>query len=183
MERSGDIDFINGGEILKSGVVLDILKKNNLTAVVAPTVSNDNTQGYEVGSVWVDTVLKISYTCVDAATGAAVWDAGGQMTVSSADTSPSSHLDNKVVDGVGITKTILNPAGNESLEFKLSKHFQSLASSSVYTGCRIINGTNTNEYTVELGEILVIDNSLFPTPSLTPVNITAKIPYKRRTKR
>lgn len=48
-----------------------ILKDNS--AAVAPGAGNDNTQGYAVGSVWVDTVTDRAYTCVDATTGAAVW--------------------------------------------------------------------------------------------------------------
>lgn len=51
-----------------AGVVL-----NNFAATAAPTAANDNTQGYAVGSRWVDTTGDESYICVDAATGAAVW--------------------------------------------------------------------------------------------------------------
>lgn len=48
-------------------------KKSNLTATIAPTVANDNTQGYAVGSFWMGTVLGAAYVCLDASTGAAVW--------------------------------------------------------------------------------------------------------------
>lgn len=47
--------------------------KNNFAATTAPAVSNDGTQGYAVGSRWVDTTGGESYICVDASTGAAVW--------------------------------------------------------------------------------------------------------------
>jgi len=47
--------------------------KNNLSAIIAPAVGNDGTQGYEIGSQWVDTVGKKEYVCVDTSTGAAVW--------------------------------------------------------------------------------------------------------------
>lgn len=46
--------------------------KNN-SALIAPAVSNDDTQGYEVQSRWTDTALGKEYVCVDATTGAAVW--------------------------------------------------------------------------------------------------------------
>jgi hypothetical protein len=46
---------------------------NKYDATVAPTVSNDNTQGYAVGSRWVDITADKGYECVDASTGAAVW--------------------------------------------------------------------------------------------------------------
>lgn len=46
---------------------------SNYTATNAPTVSNDNTEGYAPGSVWVDNTAKIEYVCSSSATGAAVW--------------------------------------------------------------------------------------------------------------
>jgi len=48
-------------------------RANNLTATTAPTVSNDGTQGYTVGSTWFDTVTTTFYICSDSTTGAAVW--------------------------------------------------------------------------------------------------------------
>jgi hypothetical protein len=47
--------------------------KNNLAAVIAPAVGNDSSQGYEVGSQWLDAVAKKEYVCVDASVGAAIW--------------------------------------------------------------------------------------------------------------
>lgn len=49
------------------------LFKNNLAASASPTTSNDNTEGYAVGSVWIDTTNDTAHVCVDASTGAAVW--------------------------------------------------------------------------------------------------------------
>lgn len=51
---------------------LNIFKKN-LTAVSAPLVSNDNTEGYEVGSEWIDITNDKAYKCLDASTGASIW--------------------------------------------------------------------------------------------------------------
>lgn len=47
--------------------------KSNFSATTAPTVNDDNTQNYEIGSVWVNTLTDVYYVCVDATTGAAVW--------------------------------------------------------------------------------------------------------------
>ena len=47
--------------------------KVNLTAVTLPTANDDVTQGYAVGSLWVDTVTEDAYTCLDASSGAALW--------------------------------------------------------------------------------------------------------------
>lgn len=64
----------------KGDVPADIVTKNNFGATAAPTAANDSSQGYQVGSQWVDTTGKLSYTLLDASVGAAVWAAdGGQM--------------------------------------------------------------------------------------------------------
>jgi len=55
-------------------VLNDIL--NFATAYVestAPTASDDVTQGYENGAIWIDDVTEIIYILVDNSTGAAVW--------------------------------------------------------------------------------------------------------------
>lgn len=51
------------GEILKS----------NLTATTDPTATDDITQGYEVGSTWVNVSAGAVFMCKDSTTGAAVW--------------------------------------------------------------------------------------------------------------
>lgn len=48
--------------------------KSNATNV-APTVTDDNTQGYAINSLWTDSTGPTSYICQNAATGAAVWHA------------------------------------------------------------------------------------------------------------
>jgi len=52
---------------------------NNFAATTNPTVSNDSSQGYSVGSVWVNTATGSAFTLLDATVGAAVWaaDANG----------------------------------------------------------------------------------------------------------
>lgn len=46
---------------------------HNLAATAAPTVSNDNTQGYKPGSEWHRPLRGEVWRCIDATTGAAVW--------------------------------------------------------------------------------------------------------------
>ncbi|MBY0548732.1 MAG: hypothetical protein K2W95_15790 [Candidatus Obscuribacterales bacterium] len=48
--------------------------KQNYTGSTPPGASNDNTQGYEIGSVWFNSTTKQFYICQDAATGAADWE-------------------------------------------------------------------------------------------------------------
>lgn len=50
-----------------------LLRKNNFAGAAAPSVSDDNTQGYAVGSYWFDTTNDEVYGCTNAATGAAEW--------------------------------------------------------------------------------------------------------------
>lgn len=46
---------------------------NNTTAVTDPGVSNDSSQGYAVGSIWINTSASRVWMCQSAAVGAAVW--------------------------------------------------------------------------------------------------------------
>ena len=46
---------------------------NNYSATTTPTTANDNSQGYSIGSHWVDTTTDTAYVCVDSSTGASVW--------------------------------------------------------------------------------------------------------------
>lgn len=55
---------------------------NNLTATTDPGATNDNTQDYGPGSIWLNTTLSRLWSCVSAATGAAVWvsETGGGVS-------------------------------------------------------------------------------------------------------
>ncbi|GAF68197.1 unnamed protein product, partial [marine sediment metagenome] len=48
-------------------------KKNNDSAVVAPTVTDDDSDGYSVGSRWTDVVADLLYFCVDSTANVAIW--------------------------------------------------------------------------------------------------------------
>ena len=56
---------------------------NNLTATAAPTVSNDSSQGYSVGSHWVDTVHNSTFVATSVAAGAAKWAFTGGVGIGS----------------------------------------------------------------------------------------------------
>jgi hypothetical protein len=47
--------------------------KDNLTAIIAPGASNDETQGYGPGSEWFDIATGSFHKCLDATAGAASW--------------------------------------------------------------------------------------------------------------
>ena len=86
------------------------LFKDNLAAAVAPAVGDDNTSGYAVGSKWIDTAADNSYICVDASTGAAVWNQtnGGGSSLPVVDTTSI------VEDPVDATKEMRIDVGNVS---------------------------------------------------------------------
>lgn len=48
-------------------------KLDNLSAVVAPTITDDSNLGYSIGSRWIDTATDLVYECADASVSAAVW--------------------------------------------------------------------------------------------------------------
>jgi hypothetical protein len=92
---SGDITVTFNGDALTSEqskakiqpiTQLDIL--HNLGATVDPTVSDDDTAGYSVGSVWLNTTAGRGYRCFDDATGAAVWILDAPVTGATGPTGP-----------------------------------------------------------------------------------------------
>jgi len=48
-------------------------KETNLSAGAPPTVNDDITLGYTVGSRWIDITNDKEYVCLDNTNGAAVW--------------------------------------------------------------------------------------------------------------
>lgn len=47
--------------------------KNSFAETTDPGVSDDNTQDYQIGSLWINVTLDKAFICLNAATGAAVW--------------------------------------------------------------------------------------------------------------
>ena len=64
--------------------------KDNIGAGAAPTVNDDTTSGYSVGSKWLDTTNDNAYVCLDATNGAAVWI---ETTVAAHTLDSSNHTD------------------------------------------------------------------------------------------
>jgi hypothetical protein len=80
---SGTLGVVRGGTgaatLTQDGVLIGngtnpvTAKLYNFTATIAPTTSNDNTQGYSTGSRWLNVSASREYICISAGTGAAVW--------------------------------------------------------------------------------------------------------------
>lgn len=80
---SGIPNFVNG---------VSTLLQLNLSATAAPTTSSDGTEGYAVGSIWVDTTNDNVYQATDVSTGAAIWRRlDGVVSVSAGS---GIHIDN-----------------------------------------------------------------------------------------
>jgi hypothetical protein len=54
--------------------------KHNFVATTSPTITDDISVGYKVGSIWINTSLDLVFTCVDNTLGAAVWTSGSGVT-------------------------------------------------------------------------------------------------------
>jgi len=61
-------DYIRG-----TGAGTYSVQKNNFAAAVAPTVTDDSSAGYSIGSRWINTVTDKEYVALDVSVGAAVW--------------------------------------------------------------------------------------------------------------
>lgn len=70
-----DADYAGSyaGDQIRTGAAAYAVVRHNRSATAAPTVNDDSTQNYEVGSRWFDTIADRAYTCLDASVGAAVW--------------------------------------------------------------------------------------------------------------
>lgn len=71
-ERRPIVSISGQRQELPSGDTLPNAPKLNATTT-NPGTGNDNTQGYAVGSYWINTSTKEIFFCISAATGAAVW--------------------------------------------------------------------------------------------------------------
>jgi len=59
--------------VLSSARMKAVIPKCNYTAIIPPAATNDLSQGYTPGSIWVDITGDKAYICVHAAVGAALW--------------------------------------------------------------------------------------------------------------
>lgn len=70
---SGNLIKSDGGKLADSGFNISNFSLNKYDATTFPTVDNDETEGYGVGSMWIDVTNFIAYICLDPTEGAANW--------------------------------------------------------------------------------------------------------------
>ena len=68
---------INSTSAVKLAQVGYVGPLNNYTATIPPTVSNDQTQGYDFGSMWIDIATHVAYICINPTTANANWQVLG----------------------------------------------------------------------------------------------------------
>jgi hypothetical protein len=103
-ERGGleaDVSSYAGIPLINNGATSQL--KMNLGATAAPGVGNDNTQGYTVGSRWVNIQTGTEYVCVNTTTGAASWIA----TTTGGSSGASALIDLTDVDAAASTQNFV----------------------------------------------------------------------------
>jgi hypothetical protein len=136
---------------------------NNFAATTNPGVSNDSTQGYQVGSTWINTTSQTLWQCVSAAAGAAVWveyaSGGAVVSDSSAKYNSANNAASFTATGAQISGGSAfveldltgNPAGAANVTLptvaNLVAAITGLAPGDSYL-LRIKNSANSNTWTV-----------------------------------
>lgn len=118
--------------------------KHKRDATAAPGASNDNTQGYAVGSQWIDVTGDAEYVCVDASTGAAVWRArGGSPSAASESTAGIAEIATQAeADG-----------GSDDTRIMTAKKVAALAMRAPL----VINDTGVSGYTISDANAIAFD--------------------------
>lgn len=69
------VDTTNGAAVWNQVDALGVsVPKTNYTATSDPLATNDDSEGYEAGSEWINITTDTLFHCVDPSTGIAVWD-------------------------------------------------------------------------------------------------------------
>jgi len=79
------IDDVSAVKLAQTGFVAPL---NNYDSIYPPLVSDDETQGYGVGSMWVDRATNVAYICINPTTGNANWQMLGSGGGSTGPTGP-----------------------------------------------------------------------------------------------
>ena len=75
-----------------------VVPQSNLTSSTDPSITNDASQGYAAGSVWVNTGTNVVWFCADAAIGAATWTPS--LPVGTAANTVAAGNDSRIVNSL-----------------------------------------------------------------------------------
>lgn len=135
LDQEGREGFRDMDRSIAGSKVAEIIPKCNYLATTAPTVTDDKSKGYAVGSRWIDLTADKEYVCADPTIGVAVWI----QTAATGSTMPhairsSTHSDTTAGAGtkgdflafgttwtsfpIGANGCVLVPASGETLGVK-----------------------------------------------------------------
>jgi hypothetical protein len=138
----------NPHNVTKSQVELGNVEnlKVNLTAIVDPTNTNSISNGYSIGSRWINTTLDKEFVCLDNTSGAAIWKETTEITTA----------------GNGISKTgstiATNLKTNGGLVFESGQIAVDLGATNI-TGTLSVADGGTNITTYNIGDLLYANTS------------------------
>lgn len=138
----------------------DFGPQNSYEATSAPSVTNDSSEGFGVGSQWVDTTADEAYICVDASVGAAVWENITLTADDLADVAVSGSYDD--LTDAPFHDSASNWEANGSLELDIyTIYFGASNDSQIYdNGSELYIGSN-NEITLSSSSGIYCDYSLY----------------------
>ena len=166
-------DMTTGGNINDRDISADGTNLDNIRTTQG-TSSGDTNLGAFTGSTISDNnsvkgSLQELETAVENVSG------GGETAKVSANDTTTGYLEDKVVKGAGVIRTVINEGANEQLQFKLGPHYLSLASSGLYTGAVLSVGATQGTFNLTSGEGLFIDSTTdFSNIDVGPVLISAR---------
>lgn len=154
-ERRLGVDA-NGVLVWKNsaGTTSPLVALNKWDATAAPGTGDDEGDGYQVGSRWIDVTNDKEYVCLDASTGAAVWTETTQSGGGGAATHLESDRVSRTAADVSTTNTTLTDVTGMSITKTTGARrvmmgfygsgYNSLATNHVCTAFNV-DGTDTEE--------------------------------------
>jgi hypothetical protein len=120
--------------------------KNNTSATSSPTVADDGTQGYAVGSIWINNTTKRIFVCSANATGAANW----HELVANTGTSLAPNVHNTVDIGTNAVRyKDFYLAGNADIDGTLNVLGNTILTTAQTTGQATLATADINGGTID----------------------------------
>lgn len=141
---------------------------NNTTATAAPTVNDDNTQGYAVGSLWINVTSGDVYHLKVATTGAAVWLRLQNYSANLASIAGLTMTANSLAYATGpatFAVTTFSPLAQTLLSNTTTTQMQSTLG--------LVIGTNVQAYSANLLALAGVTSATDTIPYFTAANTAA----------
>lgn len=139
--------------------------KDKLDATVAPTTSNDKTEGYGFGSRWVIPATNQTYVCLDPTEDSAVWVVPltvGKLTLQNSGT-PVANTPHKILNIIDLPAGIaaVSDAGSDAADFDIDARHD-LSNVSFHSDASVpALGTECGITAVTLGSSFVVASGLY----------------------